>query len=83
MTKTIDITTLNNSIKAVIALTKNGDDVVLEENGAPVVKIIPYPGPTEKNITARVLGLGTGIGFFMSEDFDEELPDEFWGFDKK
>lgn len=83
MTKTIDITTLNNSIQAVIALTEGGDEIVLEKNGAPVVKITPYSGSPTNPRSKRILGLGTGKGYFMSEDFDDELPDEFWGFEKE
>lgn len=83
MTKTIDITTLNNSIQAVIALTEGGDEIVLEKNGAPVVKITPYSGSPTNPHSKRILGLGTGKGYFMSEDFDDELPDEFWGFEKE
>lgn len=30
----------------------------------------------------RVLGLFAGKGYWMSDDFDDELPDEFWNFDE-
>ena len=31
----------------------------------------------------RVIGLFANTGnYWMSDDFDAELPDEFWGFDK-
>jgi len=82
MTKTVDISELKNSIQAVIALTKGGDEVVLEENGEPVVKVIPLLETAEPVVARRVLGLGTGKGYFMSDNFNDELPDEFWGFDK-
>jgi Antitoxin of toxin-antitoxin stability system len=79
---TVDINELKNSIQAVIALTKDGDEIVLEENGEPIVKVIPFEEPVEP-VKKRILGLGSGKGYFMSEDFDDELPDEFWGFDKE
>lgn len=42
MTKTITISEINNSVQTLIALTKNGDEIVLEENGKPLAKIIPF-----------------------------------------
>ena len=42
MTKTISISEVNNSVQTLIALTKNGDEIVLEENGKPLAKIIPF-----------------------------------------
>lgn len=77
MTKTISVNDV--SIQTVIALTRNGDEVVLEENGEPLVKIIPIEKSEPR---PRVFGLGKGKTW-MSEDFDDELPDEFWGFDKE
>jgi len=79
MTKTISISEVQNSVQTLIALTKNGDEIVLEENGKAIVKITPFIKPERKE---RVLGLGKG-NYYMSDDFDDELPDEFWGFDKE
>jgi antitoxin (DNA-binding transcriptional repressor) of toxin-antitoxin stability system len=79
MTKTVSLNE-NISIQTVIALTKNGDEVVIEENGEPLVKVLPIEKP--KIQKQRTAGLGKGT-MWMSEDFDDELPDEFWGFDKK
>lgn len=81
MTKTVDIRELKNSIQAVIALTRGGDEIVLEENGEPLIKVVSVSEP-QGPVNKRVVGLGSGKGYFMSEDFDDELPDEFWGFDK-
>ena len=79
MTKTISISEVNNSVQTLIALTKDGDEIVLEENGEAVIRITPVINLEPKQ---RILGLGRGEGYFMSDDFDDELPDEFWGFDK-
>jgi antitoxin (DNA-binding transcriptional repressor) of toxin-antitoxin stability system len=79
MTKTISISEVQNSVQTLIALTKNGDEIVLEENGEAIAKITPIAKPERKE---RILGLGKN-GYFMSDDFDDELPDEFWGFDKE
>jgi len=72
MTKTLSINEV--SIQTVIVLTRNGDEVVLEENGEPLVKITPIEKSKEQK--QRVFGLGKG--YWMSDDFDNELPDEFW-----
>lgn len=72
MTKTISLNE-NITIQAVIALTENGDEVVIEENGKPLAKVTPIEKP--KEIKKRTAGLGKGT-MWMSEDFDEELADE-------
>ena len=79
MTKTISLNE-NISIQTVIALTRNGDEVVIEENGEPLAKVLPIEKPKEQK--PRIAGLGKGT-MKMSDDFDAELPDEFWGFNKK
>lgn len=81
MTKTLNINEINNSIQAVLALTKNGDEVVLEENGNPVARVTPIEPIEKSEVKERVFGLGKG--YWMSDDFNDELPDEFWGFDKE
>ncbi len=78
MTKTISVNDV--SIQTIIALTRNGDEIVLEENGELLAKITPIEKPKEQK--KRIAGLGKGT-MFMSDDFDDELPDEFWGFDKE
>ncbi len=78
MTKTVSLNE-NISIETVIALTRNGDEVVIEENGEPLAKVTPIEKPKEQK--QRIFGLGKGKTL-MSEDFDDELTDEFWGFDK-
>ncbi len=77
MTKTLNINEI--SIQTVITCAKSGDEIVLEENGKPIAKITPIEKP--KEIKKRTAGLGKG--YWMSDDFDDELPDEFWGFDKQ
>ena len=79
MTKTVSLSE-NVSLQTVIALTRNGDEVVIEENGAPLARVTPVAKPTEQK--PRIAGLGKGT-IWMSDDFDDELPDEFWGFDKE
>ena len=82
MTKIININE-NILIQTVVAFTKNGDETVLEEKGKPIAKITPIDQDKQNEPKQLILGLGSGKGYFMSDDFDDELPDEFWGFDKK
>lgn len=86
MTKSVSINDINSSILSVVAMTRNGDDVLLEENGKPVAKVIGLNNTvnerTGKNGPRnRTLGLGSGKGFWISDDFDKELPDDFCGFE--
>lgn len=82
MTKTLSVNEISSEI--VIKSAKNGDEIVLEENGKPIAKIIPIVEIEIEKTTPkkRIAGLGKGTTW-MSDDFDDELPDEFWGFDKE
>ncbi|MDQ3750536.1 MAG: type II toxin-antitoxin system prevent-host-death family antitoxin [Acidobacteriota bacterium] len=80
MTKTVSINEAQSQLQGLLALTRNGDEIIIEENGEPLARLVPIEKFEPKQ---RVLGLGRGKGYFMSEDFDDELPDEFWGFDKE
>lgn len=81
MTETLNINDISTEI--IIKSIKSGDEIVLEENGKPIAKITPINKAGQSQSSQRVLGLGRGEGYFMSDDFDDELPDEFWGFDKE
>lgn len=83
MTKILSVNEISTEI--VIKSAKNGDEIVLEENGKPIAKITPIAEVEQTSPKQRTAGLGKGKekGYFMSEDFDDELPDEFWGFDKE
>ncbi|MDQ3042569.1 MAG: type II toxin-antitoxin system prevent-host-death family antitoxin [Acidobacteriota bacterium] len=78
MTRTISISEISNSARAIIDLTRDGDEIIIEENGEPVAKVTPLAKP---EIKERVFGLGKG--YWMSDDFNDGLPDEFWGWDKE
>lgn len=82
MTKIVSISEAQTHLQGLLASArKNGDEIVLEENGKPIAKITPITetAPPKKKRTA---GLGKGT-MWTSDDFDDELPDEFWGFDKE
>lgn len=79
MTKTVSINEAQSQLQGLLAFARNGDEVIIEENGEPLARLVPIEKPEPKQ---RVLGLGKGKTW-MSDDFDDELPDEFWGFDKE
>ena len=81
MTKTVSISEAQTQLPGLLALARdNGDEIIIEENGEPLAKITPIEKPPTQK--PRIAGLGKGT-MWMSEDFDDELPDEFWGFDKE
>lgn len=84
MTKTVNISEAQTQLQGLVASARNnGDEIILEENGKPIAKITVIVETKEPEPKQRILGLGRGEGYFMSDDFDDELPDEFWGFDKE
>ena len=83
MTKTVSISEAQTQLPGLLALAcDNGDEIIIEENGEPLAKITPIAQADQTPAKQRVLGLGKGK-IWMSEDFDDELPDEFWRFDKE
>jgi prevent-host-death family protein len=82
MTKTVSISEAQTQLQGLLALARNGDEIIIEENGKPIAKITPIKETEQVEPKTRIFGLGKGKSW-MSEDFDDELPDEFWGFDKE
>ena len=81
MTKTLSISDVPGPLAGLLAMAKDGDEIIIEDNGRELAKVIPVrPQPPIKQ---RKFGLGRSDGYFMSDDFNDELPDEFWGFDKE
>ena len=81
MTKIVSISEAQTQLPGLLALARvSGDEIIIEENGEPLAKLTPIEKPSTQK--PRIAGLGKGT-MKMSEDFDDELPDEFWGFDKE
>ena len=64
-------------LKKLLELVASGVDVVLMENKSPVARVLAAP---KKRNKPRIMGLGAGR-MWISPDFDEPLPDEFWSGD--
>ncbi len=42
MTKTVIVAQLQNEAVNLLALTKNGDEIIIEENNVPLARIVPF-----------------------------------------
>jgi len=73
LAKKVDVD--KTSLKELLALVREGAEVLLIEGDRAVAKITPVED--KQTLThPRTLGLFPGI--WTSDDFDEPLPDEFW-----
>lgn len=70
--KKIDVQQSDTSLKDLLTLALEGNEIILTEGDTPVIRLVPQALPN----TPRILGLHPGA--WMSDDFDAPLPDEFW-----
>jgi len=73
-TKLIDVKKENMPLKKLLELVSSGIEVVLTEGKSPVARLLPV---SRKVKAERVPGLSAGK-IWISSDFDDLLPDEFW-----
>jgi antitoxin (DNA-binding transcriptional repressor) of toxin-antitoxin stability system len=73
MTETVDVEEAKERLPELVSLALEGNEVIISEGDRPVARLVPIP-PTGQ---MRVAGLNRGA-VWMSEDFDDPLPDEFW-----
>lgn len=73
MTKTVDVKEAKERLPELVSLALEGNEVIISEGDKPVAHLAPIPSTGRK----RVMGLHRGVAW-MSEDFDEPLPEEFW-----
>ena len=67
----INVHEAKTHLSRIINRVVSGEEIVIAKAGKPLVKLIPVESP--KN--PRPLGLDAGKGW-ISDDFDEPLPDE-------
>ena len=83
MTKTLSINDVPTQLVEILAHAKAGDEIIIEDNGEPMATISPIKKHkmNGKRVAGlgkeRVLGLREGQAW-TSDDFDDELPDQFW-----
>ena len=76
MTTTIDVNEAQQQLSKLLELAKAGNEVIIAEGSTPVARLTGI-APTSVQRQARIAGLHQGAAW-VSEDFDQPLPDEFW-----
>ncbi|HCL55560.1 MAG TPA: type II toxin-antitoxin system prevent-host-death family antitoxin [Spirochaetia bacterium] len=61
----------NHDFLKIIEKVRNGEEVILEDNGNPIINIFPY----RKKKNKRVANLAKDK-IWISEDFDQPLSDD-------
>jgi antitoxin (DNA-binding transcriptional repressor) of toxin-antitoxin stability system len=72
-TKIVTVQEAEGHLLELIALVEQGEEVVITHDDQPKVKLVPLVKPPQK----RVFGQHRGQ-VWMSSDFDDPLPDDFW-----
>lgn len=73
MTKIIEISQAEGHLQELLASVNPGDEIILAVNQQPVGRLTPIAQPQGE----RIGGLERGK-IWISEDFDEPMPEEFW-----
>ncbi|BAZ50696.1 prevent-host-death protein [Nostoc sp. NIES-4103] len=79
-TKTLDIQQLQISVRELLYLVQNDQEIVITNGNTPIAKLTLI-NPLEPNICEleKTPQPGLNLGaMVMSDDFDQPLPDEFW-----
>jgi len=67
-TKTVDVKETQPSLEELLTLVQKGVEIILTEGPTPVARLVP--------VEPRIPDLYPGM--WMSDDFNDPLPDEFW-----
>jgi len=73
--KTIDVGALQAVKDALLSQLSPDTEIILTEDGQPIARLTPIEQP-ESMTGERIPDLFPGI--WMSDDFKDPLPDEFW-----
>jgi prevent-host-death family protein len=73
MATTMDIREAQARLIELLDIVMAGNEVVITQAEQPVMRL----SPVSNGVKTRVAGLHAGMGW-ISEDFDDELPDDFW-----
>ncbi|MEH2163268.1 MAG: hypothetical protein V7K38_20110 [Nostoc sp.] len=75
--KTFDIADLSDNLADLLSDIQNNVEVTLTRQGVPWARVLPLSQPQEQPVVPKA-GLNRG-SMVMSDDFDDPLPDSFWG----
>lgn len=71
--QSVNVDEAKNQLADLMTKALAGGEVVITQDGEPVVRLVPAVRPKKK----RIAGLNRG-SIWTSKDFDEPLPEEFW-----
>lgn len=75
--KTFEIAYLSDNLTDLLSDIQNHVEVTLTRQGVPWAKVLPLSPPEEQPVVPKPdLNRGSMV---MSDDFDDPLPDSFWG----
>lgn len=74
MTKTVDINEAQTQLSQLLALAQQGHEIIIAQDDKPMAKLTPCEAA---HAGKRTPGLTRGE-IWVSDDFDDPLPDEFW-----
>jgi antitoxin (DNA-binding transcriptional repressor) of toxin-antitoxin stability system len=77
MTTIINIETSKLQLSDLLDLVRGGNEVIVQESDTPVARIAPILIEDDKPRKPFIFGLSAGLGT-VPDDFDDELPMEFW-----
>ena len=81
--KTVTIEEAERHLEDLIEKANAGDEVILAKGGEPIAKLVALPREKQpEELPPRTVGDFRGE-FWIADDFDAPLPDDFWGFDKE
>ncbi len=73
ITKTVTLNDIQSQLPKIMSMVSKGNIIVISENNKPLAKIVPV----SEQSTKRTAGLNKGK-IWVSDDFDDSLPDDFW-----
>ena len=79
-TKTIEVSAAQAQLSELLSLVAEGTEIILTDGERPLARIVQISEPQlDGSPKQRIAGLHAYAGAaWTSDDFDAELPDEFW-----
>jgi antitoxin (DNA-binding transcriptional repressor) of toxin-antitoxin stability system len=72
--KQIDVQEKQTTVEELLALVQDGEEIILMRGDTPVARLLPVEANPKKE---RILGMHPD-SIWISDDFNDPLPDEFW-----
>lgn len=72
-TMTIELHEIQLRLSELLPLINAGAEIIVTQAQTPLLRLAPLPIVQKP----RIAGLHAGMGW-VSDDFDDPLPDEFW-----